>query len=609
MTVKTVDGSKRDNPKPYCENASKRLAEVKHNIKAKKERTNGPPTKVVVRRLPPTMTEEEFLEAVTPLPEHDYFSFCPSDGSLGSINSFTRVYINFKSQGDIFIFRDKFDGYVFVDKKGNEYPAMVEFAPFQKVPRKGGSKKKDARCGTIDQDPDYLAFLESIENPETVTLQSLEVVLEEIQAHDRELKANNGYLKVKTPLLEYIEQKKAEKLRSKEEKREERRRKEFERKKAKEEEKRKKKEVKDQKDMKKKEDQKEDISGVKLQVLQPERVKEDGGGGRGDARPTRKERERERYEKEKQRRIEEDHQRREREKEKGKFTRKDKEREREERIRRQEEKFRMREEERIRHREEGREERGSHREGRDERMRYKEEARDERMRHRDEDREELNKNREERKEERVRYREEEGVQESHRAHKTEGVKSKRYSEGRKKEERDRRVKEERGKKKEEEQVASPETEEQQKGEPESREKGEPESKGEAEAAPERPVTHKKREKDPRVERRIRNKDRPAMALYRPGQSRLSSRIRNEREEGAETSSSSPSPVMLDAKKTTGSSKKSEGSNNQKTLDKDPHEATSSNNDNPSAPASYDGDDGQRDGDGDDDGKEAAPSSQ
>ena len=74
--------------------------------------------------------------------------------------------------------------------------------------------------------------------------------------------ANNGYLKVKTPLLEYIEQKKAEKLRSKEEKREERRRKEFERKKAKEEEKRKKKEVKDHKDMKKKDDQKEDVSGV-----------------------------------------------------------------------------------------------------------------------------------------------------------------------------------------------------------------------------------------------------------------------------------------------------------------------------------------------------------
>lgn len=47
-------------------------------------------------------------------------------------------------------------------------------------------------------------------------------------------------------------------------------------------------------------------------------------------------------------------------------------------------------------------------------------------------------------------------------------------------------------------------------------------------------------------------DRPAMALYRPGQSRLSSRLRQDREEGADTSSSSPSPVManVDTKKTT-----------------------------------------------------------
>lgn len=64
------------------------------------------------------MTEEEFVEAVTPLPEHDIFTFCPADWSLGSNNSFTRVYINFKNQTDIFTFRDKFDGYVFVDKKG-----------------------------------------------------------------------------------------------------------------------------------------------------------------------------------------------------------------------------------------------------------------------------------------------------------------------------------------------------------------------------------------------------------------------------------------------------------------------------------------------------------
>lgn len=80
--------------------------------------------------------------------------------------------------------------------------------------------------------------------------------------------ANNGLIKVKTPLLEFVEHKKAEKLRSKEEKREERRRKEFERKKAREEEKRKKKEVKDQhRDMKRKEEHREDTS-VKVRIVQ-----------------------------------------------------------------------------------------------------------------------------------------------------------------------------------------------------------------------------------------------------------------------------------------------------------------------------------------------------
>lgn len=73
---------------------------------------------------------------------------------------------------------------------------------------------------------------------------------------------------MKTPLLEFVEHKKAEKLRSKEEKREERRRKEFERKKAREEEKRKKKEVKEQhRDMKRKEEHREDTS-VKVRIVQ-----------------------------------------------------------------------------------------------------------------------------------------------------------------------------------------------------------------------------------------------------------------------------------------------------------------------------------------------------
>ncbi|EDL22166.1 mCG3697, isoform CRA_b, partial [Mus musculus] len=40
-------------------------------------------------------------------------------------------------------FRDRFDGYIFIGNKGLEYPAVVEFAPFQKIAKK---KLKQLQC-------------------------------------------------------------------------------------------------------------------------------------------------------------------------------------------------------------------------------------------------------------------------------------------------------------------------------------------------------------------------------------------------------------------------------------------------------------------------------
>lgn len=71
----------------------------------------------MVRRLPPSMTEEEFLQQIEPLPPVDYMYYVPADTTL-SPNSFCRAYLNFINQSDIFIFTQKFDGYVFVDSKG-----------------------------------------------------------------------------------------------------------------------------------------------------------------------------------------------------------------------------------------------------------------------------------------------------------------------------------------------------------------------------------------------------------------------------------------------------------------------------------------------------------
>ncbi|KAF8792391.1 Regulator of nonsense transcripts 3A like protein [Argiope bruennichi] len=179
------------------------------DYKSKMKRDKTFQTKVVIRRLPPTMSEEQFLEQISPVPEHDYMYFVKADMSLGP-HAFSRAYINFLIPGDIFLFKDKFDGYVFLDSKGNEYPAIVEFAPFQKIPKKRNPKKRDTKCGTIDNDPDYLKFLESLKNPDEVALPSAEVYLEEIECREKELKANNGVPKVTTPLIEYLTAKKIE---------------------------------------------------------------------------------------------------------------------------------------------------------------------------------------------------------------------------------------------------------------------------------------------------------------------------------------------------------------------------------------------------------------
>ncbi|XP_006159756.2 regulator of nonsense transcripts 3A [Tupaia chinensis] len=189
---------------------------------------------VVIRRLPPSLTKEQLEEQLYPLPAHDYFEFFAADLSLHP-HLYSRAYVNFRNPDDILLFRDRFDGYVFIDSRGLEYPAVVEFAPFQKVAKKK-LKKKDAKTGSIEDDPEYKKFLEMycVEEERTTNPETL---LGEMGAKTRELLARRT-----TPLLEYIKNRKLEKQRMREEKREERRRRELEKKRLRGEEKRKRRE-------------------------------------------------------------------------------------------------------------------------------------------------------------------------------------------------------------------------------------------------------------------------------------------------------------------------------------------------------------------------------
>ncbi|CAH1374341.1 hypothetical protein MTP99_015707 [Tenebrio molitor] len=185
-------------------------------------------SKVIIRRLPPHMDQETFLNQISPVPTYDYLYMVKGDASLGE-NSFSRAYINFTNPNDIYVFKEKFDNYVFLDSAGHEYPAVVEFAAFQKIPKRRNKVRVDPKVATIESDPYYLEFVEMINKPPEQ---------DEKPEYSYQITTENKNETI-TPLLEYVKNKRAEKMRIREERREERKRKEFERKKFREDERKK----------------------------------------------------------------------------------------------------------------------------------------------------------------------------------------------------------------------------------------------------------------------------------------------------------------------------------------------------------------------------------
>lgn len=78
-------------------------------------------------------------------------------------------------------------------------PPSLEFAPYAKIP--GGRVRKDARQGTIDQEPEFIQFLESLTQPVT------KPAPEESATEGEEKKE----VATTTPLVQYIKEKKANK--------------------------------------------------------------------------------------------------------------------------------------------------------------------------------------------------------------------------------------------------------------------------------------------------------------------------------------------------------------------------------------------------------------
>ncbi|KAI0080404.1 hypothetical protein K474DRAFT_1704712 [Panus rudis PR-1116 ss-1] len=140
----------------------------KEKEKERKQRagtTSNKRLKTVVRRLPPNLPEEIFWQSVQPWVTDDTVTWkVYYQGKfrkrLNKENVPSRAYIAFKNEELLATFSREYDGHIFRDKAGNESVAIVEFAPFQKVPAE--KKKVDSKIGTIEQNEDFISFIESL---------------------------------------------------------------------------------------------------------------------------------------------------------------------------------------------------------------------------------------------------------------------------------------------------------------------------------------------------------------------------------------------------------------------------------------------------------------
>ncbi|CAN6275748.1 unnamed protein product [Urochloa humidicola] len=163
-------------------------------------------TKVVLRRLPPAIAQQAVVDQVDArfAGRYDWACFRPGNASQKN-HRYSRLYLNFKRPEDVVEFAEVFNGHVFVNEKGAQFKALVEYAPSQQVPR--SNIKKDGREGTIMKDPEYLEFLELISKP-TEHLPSAEIQLERKEA---ERAAAGKEAPVVTALMMFVRQQRAAK--------------------------------------------------------------------------------------------------------------------------------------------------------------------------------------------------------------------------------------------------------------------------------------------------------------------------------------------------------------------------------------------------------------
>lgn len=206
-------------------------------------------SKVVIRRLPANLPEGVFWTAVAPwirdasdcsastattteasgstppaapVPTVDFKHFLAgkvkSDTNKSSKHS--RAYVRFLNPTALVAFHKAFDGHIFRDAKGKESVAIVEFAPYQKVvlptppsSRAGRRGRADPKQGTISTDPQYLEFVQKLEQSKATSEGELLSGLYDAKEKEKEKQQLKDKAKT-TPLLEHLRAQKKAKLES-----------------------------------------------------------------------------------------------------------------------------------------------------------------------------------------------------------------------------------------------------------------------------------------------------------------------------------------------------------------------------------------------------------
>jgi len=234
--------------------------------------------RLVVRRLPAQLTEEQFKNTVQKHLDYvDFWYFVSGQVTDKKVTN-SSAYLNFTTQEALQQFWQEFNGHMFITSRGKELKTIIDYAPYQKVPRQ--KKKVDNRENTIESDPEYLAFVEKLKEPQ-VLLPSAEEQLDRRLALERETGAPLSQAELIAPLVLYLREKRALKA-SKGRDRAERRKKVKDRGKDKKEDKPKEKKKEVQVKRKKKDDKPEDDKSKE------KTEKEDKRPGRNGVRMVRK---------------------------------------------------------------------------------------------------------------------------------------------------------------------------------------------------------------------------------------------------------------------------------------------------------------------------------